>query len=381
MVKTFRMVAVSAVVLGLVACSSSSGSSSHKSPDAGLRKDSAATEDGATTDGEAKKDAGKSKDAAKGWDAPAPTTVAAFCTDQLGVEAEHLSVCTGGPAAAWYTNLTANNACTKLEAAVTAGRVKFDASQTHACLEAYAKFTCADGDDQGQPSECKAVLAGTVAANGTCYADVDCSGTDYCAGIDEAAGDCGGKCTARVAAGKTCKLGDQCVAGYTCYRAASTKDGGAALECNKTPTFIPGATKGASCGYDKSTKKTVTCEQGLSCNLTTGVCVTTVKLGGACTDGASECELYTACDPTTKKCAQFPGAGGDCGYSSGQDVIGCLGQTYCKPSATNALVGSCADKEASGAACAADEQCASGHCTKKSKDAGTGTCSAPCTEE
>ena len=383
MVKMFRMVALSALVLGTFACSSSSGSNSHKLPDSGPGIDGSAGTDGAATDGKANKDGAKSKDAAKGRDAPDPTTVAAFCPDLLGAEAEHLSVCTGGPAAAWYVNLMAGgeagSTCANIAAAVTAKRVKFDATQTHACLEAYAKFTCADGVEQGEPSACKQALSGTVGAGGTCYADIDCSGSSYCAGIDEAAGSCSGKCAARVAAGATCKLGEQCVDGYSCYRAG--KDAGTALTCNKTPTFIPGAAKGAACGYDKSTKKTVTCEQGLSCNVTTGVCVTTVKLGGACTDGASECEMFTACDPTTRKCKQLPGAGGDCGYSSGQDIIGCVGQTYCKPSATNPLVGSCADKEASGATCAANEQCVSGHCSKASKDAGTGTCSVPCTEE
>jgi hypothetical protein len=382
MMTTLRIFAVSALALGMMACSSSSSPSSNKT-DSGTKKDGASHVDGeakkdgeATKDGEAKKDGEATKDGAKGYDAPSPTTVAAFCPDWLAAQAAHLGACKGGPAAAWLVNLEAGGTCTQIAAAVTAGRVKFDATQTHACLEAYASFTCAEGDDQAEPTACKSALAGTVKSGATCYADIDCAGSSYCAGFDQATCS-GGKCEALVAAGDTCKLGDECVAGYTCY-----KDGGdgGALKCNKTPVATGGAAKGATCGYDKTTKKTVTCAQGLQCDALTLVCVPTVKLGGACTDGASECDLYEACDPTTKKCTQFPVAGGDCGYSSGQDDIGCLGQTYCKVSASDPTAGTCADQLGSGASCVTDVQCITGKCEKASKDAGTGTCTKPCTE-
>jgi hypothetical protein len=375
MTALLRRFAIPASLLVLVACSSKSSSGTQPGRDSGASEDGGGGGD-ATTAADAQGDAKVAKD----WSVPNPTTVAAFCPDLLGAEAEHEAACVGGPAAAWYVELTAGDACKKLGDAVTAGRVKFDPTKTQTCLEAFAKFTCADGDDQGLPTECKDALSGTVAQGTACYADLDCSGEGYCAGVDQYLGSCSGKCTARVAAGASCKLGEQCVDGYTCYSATSGKDAGIELKCNKTLTFKPGVAKGDACGHDATTKKTVGCLQGLSCDKPTHVCVPTVKLGAACSDGAGECERFTNCDPITRKCKQYPGAGGDCGYSSGQDIIGCLGQAYCKTSSSNPYAGTCANQGDNGAACVAAEQCVTARC-KKEKDAGAGTCTASCTEE
>jgi hypothetical protein len=159
------------------------------------------------------------------------------------------------------------------------------------------------------------------------------------------------------------------VTGYTCT----------AGTCTATPTPATPATSGEACGYNATSKLVVACGTGLSCNLalTTKVCVATVQAGGACTDGASECEPFTYCDPTSKTCKANPGAGSGCGAEKGEDVIECATGTFCKP--TTGTIGVCTTLGATGASCAAADQCTSGVCKKA--DGGAGTCAAACAEE
>ncbi len=317
------------------------------------------------------------RDGAKGYDAPSPTTVAAFCPDQLGAEAEHLSVCTGGPAAAWYADLTAGDTCTKIEAAVTAGRVKFDSSQTHACLEAYATFTCADGTSQGEPSACKAALGGTVAQNGKCYADIDCSGSDYCGGIDEATGTCSGKCTARIRQGH---LQARRGVHRRILLLPRRQGRGDDSDVQQDPHVHPRGRQGGDLRLQQDDEEDRHVRAGAVVRRPHARLRAHAEGGHHVHGRRVGVRVLHGLRPDDPEVQAVPRRGRRLRLLLGARHIGCLGQTFCKPSASNPLAGSCANKEASGATCTAGDQCLSGHCDKASKDAGTGKCTAPCTD-
>jgi hypothetical protein len=300
-----------------------------------------------------------------GGDTAANTT--AFCTDLLEAEATLLSKCLGGPAKTWAADLELLTPCSELGAAVTAGRVKFTGgSNATTCLSDIAALSCSSDTASATPAACFQALSGAVPAGGTCYSDYDCSTADFCKGLGS--GSCSGTCTALVAAGAACTAGESCVAGYECTGT-----------CTKTVAATPGAALGAECGYMASTMTFTSCAGGLACNgaAKPPVCVTQVAEGAACTPGAGVCETFTYCDPTSKTCKPYPGAGGGCGAAAGQDLIGCFPGSYCK--ATTGEMGTCTALGATGATCKGNADCESNMCS--AGDGGTGACLAACTQE
>jgi hypothetical protein len=305
-------------------------------------------------------------------------SITTFCNAVLQADATYLSMCLGGAASAWDAQLTAGTTCTAVAAAVSAGRVTYDPTKASACLAATTALGCDAGASTSAMglTDCKAALAGTVAANGTCYNSVDCAGTNFCSGLGATGGSCTGTCKPLVAAGATCAAGDQCVSGYVCGSAGG--DAGTSLACvTSTPANL--AASGAACGYNSTTKVNVSCAAGLVCNSSTKTCQAPIKAGATCTPGAGECDLFTYCDPTSKTCKNDPGVGGACGSSPSQDFIPCTGASYCK-FVTGSLVGTCTALSAAGAACKTAEECASKVCTAAG-DAGGGTCAMACTQE
>jgi hypothetical protein len=357
------LVAVSALGFVVAACSSSHSTTESKKSDSSTPTGDAAASDApamdAVTTDSTTKDAG-------------PLSIGVFCADWFTAKARLAATCVGGPWSAWEAKLAVVDTCTKIEAAVKAGRIKYDDTQGASCIDAYAKFNCTDAASASEPAVCEQAIGGTVSAGDTCYADLDCSDSNFCSGLGGASGSCSGTCKAPLASGAACEDGDKCVAGYTCTGTGSSKTCG-------HPAATNPAKKGAPCGYDAKTKVTTVCAPGLSCDLVSRQCVTTVLQGATCTPGASECELYTACDPTTTTCKEFPNAGGGCGYSDGQDVIGCLGQNYCRLAAKS-LVGTCTTQNGAGARCVSDGECLSGMCGAATTDAGPRECTAPCTQ-
>ncbi len=56
-----------------------------------------------------------------------------------------------------------------------------------------------------------------------------------------------------------------------------------------------------------------TCDTGLRCELTTGICVGPAAVGGDCTSGANQCDATSYCDlALTRKCVALPTAGQTC---------------------------------------------------------------------
>ncbi len=285
----------------------------------------------------------------KGYDAPSPTTVAAFCPDQLGAEAEHLSVCTGGPAAAWYADLTAGDTCT--ESRRPYGWARQVRLQPDPCLPRGVHHVHLRR--RRFPGRAVGMQGGARRhgrANGKRDADIDCSGSDYCAGIDEATGACSGKCAAQTRQGRPASSAS---GGRRILLLPRRQGRGDSSDVQQDPHVHPRGRQGGDLRLQQDDEEDRHVRAGAVVRRPHAHLRAHAEGGRRVHGRRVGVRAFTACDPTTRKCKQFPGAGGDCGYSSGQDIIGCLGQTFCKPSASNPLAGSCANKEASGAACTA----------------------------
>ncbi len=352
MIKAMRLLALSAVGVAMLACSSKSGSTEAK--DAGEKKDGAMTE----------KDAGED----------AGGVLGSLCAEIVQSQAQLYSMCLTGPEASWAAAFNVTGTCNQLQAAVTAGSVTFNASQASACVSAVKMLTCPPESASvvASFSACGMALGGTVMAGGSCRLDVECAGDSFCSGLYAKDAPCAGTCKTKVAKGQPCGAGDECVAGYECSGTGTN------LTC-VTTTSLKTAAVGDTCGYDATTKVLTECSTGLACNAKTLKCVTPVAIGAACTPGASECETFAYCDPTQTKCLAYPGLGGDCGAEEGEDLIECAAPYYCQLASTMSTyaAGKCAAaQQDTGAPCRADVDCASGRCDVG--DAGKGACLAPC---
>ncbi len=359
MTNTGRLVSVSSVALAiaLVACSSSSPAGS-----------------GGSGSGSSSGKGGSGSGSSTG--SAATTSLSSACTALQDWNAAYAARCFGGATATWELQLEAETPCSKLEAAVTAGRIKYDETQLAACVSALQSGTCSALAMGSTPTACKDTLSGTVAKNGTCHGDGDCEGSSYCSGLGGTTGACSGTCTPRIATGAACTTDDECVSGDACTESGSGS--GASKTCTSIAATTPAAA-GATCGYDKTTKTFVDCAAGLLCIGSPLVCTAPIAPGKACTTGEGACGALSYCDPSSKTCKSWGGAGAACGAVKDQDPIGCLAGTYCKTSTGTPLVGTCTTTEAGGAACTSATDCASGVCSKA--DGGTGTCVAACTEE
>ena len=371
MLNAVRLLAISTVTLSMIACSSSSptGFSSGSTSGSGSTSHSggsSSSKSGSTTGSHSSTHSSGSGSASTSSTSSGPETPGSFCTKIVAAEAALISKCLSGPVSAWNAQLSVASPCTELNAAVTAGRVTFDEGEAAGCLAAYAQISCAAASSPA-PSACAATLTGTVAAGGTCYGSVDCSGDSYCQGLGGATSVCMGTCAAKLASGATCTAGEQCVTGFAC-------DG----TCKAIPAAPTPAAAGATCGYSSTTKTITTCATGLSCDALTLKCVATINQGSPCTPGAGICETFTDCDPTSKTCKPYPGVGGDCGQAAGQDFINCAAGTYCDV-VSGTAAGKCAALLGTSAACVFGVECASGACS--GTDGGMGTCYAACTQE
>jgi hypothetical protein len=328
--KRSRIVWASTLAVAAAACSSSSGPTIHPNGDGG---------DGGTM------------------------SIDEFCSAFMTANDVLLNRCVGGAVATWAEELPAQYSCPSLEAAVAAGRVKYQASMADSCLNAFPTLTCADlfiG-----PMTCDGPLAGTVANGASCFGDGDCDGASYCKGSGYGQSSCDGKCAPLIAAGAACTPIEECAIGYTC---------GSTGIC--ISDIHPLASEGQSCAILPPTKPQIQCGPGLTCNHESFLCGPTVAAGGACVPGEGLCETFNFCDATTRKCVADPSEGGTCGLSSMGEIMECLPHLYCNLPSAMSETGTCSPLGASGDACTGNYQCVSGFCP-----VATDTCSAPCTQE
>jgi hypothetical protein len=243
-----------------------------------------------------------------------------FCAAELSAFGTLYSTCLGGTAADWETS-TFGTGCSELQAAVTAGRIAFNAAQSAACVSAIQAITCTALLDSlygnaglPEPSACVGALSGTVAPGGTCYSDTDCSGANYCKIVSPA---CSGICTAQIAQGQPCD-GEGCQSGLTCTSSV----------CRSINTTTPAlAGQGQPCGPSMVDGGAPTfCQAGLVCDPANLTCVPTIPQGGPCTPGYGLCVRFTSCSPSTMTCQPYPTTvGAPCGQPAGQDYTDCFG--------------------------------------------------------
>ena len=99
-----------------------------------------------------------------------------------------------------------------IQAAVTAGTVKYDGNLAQTCADAVSAGACS-ALDNNTPASCQNALAGTQATGADCSIDQECQGLARC---DVSAGTCPGKCAARASAGVACGKDGDCALGLVC---------------------------------------------------------------------------------------------------------------------------------------------------------------------
>lgn len=280
-------------------------------------------------------------------DAGSTITFTEFCGKYTDAVAGQYSTCLGGPKEIWLKSINDLVRCSEQTHALDGGRAVYDPAFAQFCLTAASALSCTSLLDSATAPDCVKTLNGKVAVGSTCYGEIDCGDTAYCA---KAAASCSGTCKAKIAAGAACAVGDSCVAGYSCINSI----------CTLTP---PAGTAdlGGSCAGS------VNCKVGLACDRITNNCVKPIKEGQACPVGHGICEFFTACASTSSSCVRFASAGGACGRKPVPDggidyeATGCL-DSYCKPTA-GSMAGTCAARIADMGVCGASDECLSGTCT------------------
>lgn len=286
----------------------------------------------------------------------------------------------------------------RIEAAIAAGRVTYDASKAPACVAALAARAC-DALTQREPPECQAALDGTVEVGGDCTLDAECKGQTYC----KSSGACPGQCAALEPAGGRCTDDGDCQPGLqcpgetlTCARPSAVGEdcgGGVAPDCapgslclgDDQEEGVPGKCRsitsvfvgdvGASCGGFVSGGSDFTlCKPNLSCALSfegtslSGQCVEKFAANGPCKASFPDgCPAGQFCDTPTSPpsldgtCRPVPKAGERCGSPTSDGL--------CEPYHVCVFVGNeprgtCRPMADNGAPCTTADQCWSGRCER-----------------
>ncbi len=205
-----------------------------------------------------------------------------------------------------------------LKKAIAAGRVKFDASQGQACLDALSAAAASCTNLDGAPTACKAAAQGTVKAGAVCnIAAPECESGTTCQVTQTSSSSsvCTGTCVIQVTEGKDCTQAP-CMDGLTCNHSGNSatcaKRGAAGatcqydyqclngLACDSQKCTAPG-TAGTAC----DTGSNLGCAKGFYCLVqqaggsTAGVCTAQVAVGGACASDGKHAQAAAA----IKECA------------------------------------------------------------------------------
>jgi hypothetical protein len=289
--------------------------------------------------------------------------LASFCDTVGEAWAARLSACYGGPRSTWEsTLLLEREVCMNWQSGITAGRIKYDATQAAACASSSSALDCL-ALRTGQfafPAACQAAIQGTVAEGGVCFTDVDCAGAGKC---EQASACTAGTCVAAtsIPAGERCQPTKACVVGYRCVAGTCM------------PALPPPLGLGQSCVGDPFS---VHCDAGLGCDGRSLVCARLIPVAGHCLQFQDLCEAFSYCSSTTGTCVTPPAAGDACGsITSSSEAVPCQVGNRCKLAA-NSGIGTCVAQAAVGGACTFNEDCLSDDC-----QASTGTCMGPCAEQ
>jgi hypothetical protein len=283
------------------------------------------------------------------------------------------------------------------QAAVEAGRVRYDGSKVQACLATIEGIGCGFQTRRTLLSDaCNEVLEGSVELGGDCALDEDCAGVAFC---KRDGNSCPGECSALLGAGETCSEDDDCAEGLACRNQTMRCEApgrlgepcgrvadancaaglaciggdaaaGQAGECGDTEELFA-----AQLGEDCDLEEQVLCADDLACAVVLPLgtaprfrCMARVQIGDDCTFGApSQCPIGAYCNDVGLAagdlegvCAALPGKGETCNVGvDGQ----CADSLICESDGLCHAVGRLGDD------CISDEGCASTHCD--------GTCKRP----
>lgn len=286
------------------------------------------------------------------------------------------------------------------QAAVEAGRVRYDGTQVRACLAAFNGIGCGFQTRRVFTSEaCSAVLEGDIEVGGDCALDEECKGSAFCKRDGDS---CPGTCTALLEAGEACTRDDDCAEGLTCPGGSqrcvapgrlgescgtatdapcaaglvcigAEAASGQAGECGD-PEELYVAQLGEECDLESA----AFCEDDLACAIVTPIegeprftCQARVEIGDACSFGLpSQCPSGSFCSGLDFSgadfegtCAELPDENDQCNESGGQE---CADGLICGPDSV------CRELGRLGDGCVDDVGCASEHCDD-------GACARPAT--
>ena len=278
-----------------------------------------------------------------------------------------------------------NGSLPGIQAAVTAGTVKYDASAATGCRDAIASASCSYANNPYLPA-CEAALSGTVVEGQACAIDEECQGNLYC----KYNGSCPGTCAQLEGTDALCRSSKNCQSGLTCFVSTGTTG-----RCTVKPTL------GQECGYDLPGDCAPQSGDAVICwganSTTRGKCVAvnaiaSQAIGSACSvlssslcvSGAS-CQIASillngtcvAPASSTDSCPfAFPDPCGKDQYctATGPNAPGqcSLLPTAGQPCLTGVI------QSLSNRVCAADHACAAGTCVKYRPNAGACTANAVC---
>jgi hypothetical protein len=252
------------------------------------------------------------------------------------------------------------------QAAVDAGKTKYDPGKAGQCFASIASASCDQTDKSAREIDdaCSHIFTGTLQMGDTCASGSECA-SGNCS-IPSDTGDCPlGTCgAAEVVAnlGESCTI-HQCAPGSFCDATQTC----AHLEPQNTPCDFDtdcdyllgclGATGAKTCQpvpHIGSACPDMACaEVNATCDATSATCVALGLPGDACTT-VSDCTFYGECDTTAMQCTNFPTLGAAC-------TSVCTGLAWCMiPSGMPA--GTCVAPQANGATCAGGDQCESSFC-------------------
>ena len=199
-----------------------------------------------------------------------------------------------------------------IQAAVTAGTVKYDGNLARTCVNDIANGACA-ALDNNTPDSCKRALAGTAATGAACNVDEECAGDARC---DTSAGTCPGKCAPLASAGVACSADGDCALGAVCSpvtqkcvapaQVGEDCGGGVAGDCAAGLLCIGDDQDNKKAGKCQTVAATLVGQSGAACDL---------QAGPWCADGLSCVVQSYAAGKLSSTCQPAATSGGSCGIA------------------------------------------------------------------
>jgi hypothetical protein len=288
---------------------------------------------------------------------------------RCGLIKDDLTACLSGNTAG-RTRVSATE-----QAAVKAGRIKYDGDQARTCLDALSSRSCdvTTASYRGYPEACLSALRGTSHSGAPCADSAECISQSCeipACGMACCTGTCRGDdapIVAKIGASCATNLCDQdafcdpasmmCVVlkrlGESCEDGFSCADGLYCLPSSNTCGSLPGP--GERCDRDGCR------ERGQHCSTTTKTCVNVGLLDDPCSSG-EDCSPFYVCG-ANRQCSEGIALGAPCTRSdrcAGAELAFC-------DIPDNATMGTCTMPKPDGASCHVEYECVSGVCDPISK--------------